>query len=276
MSAAEHDFPVPNGNDNDEYLKLAANTFNDMVLRWNTTQCAGGLKWQIFPSNAGYDYKSSIANAGFFQLSARLARHTGNTTYSDWASKAWDWMSAIGLIDTNSFAVYDGTDDTINCTAVDHAQWSYSASALLYGSATLANISSNDTPWADRTQSLLTHLNSTFFTPYSNSSGIMYEQNCETTDTCNTDQFSFKAYMSRWMMATTKVQQQLNDGITSLITASAQAAAKSCTGGNDNNTCGTKWYTGSWDGSQGLGQQLSALEVIQGLLAPTVGAPAKG
>lgn len=275
MSAAEHKFPVPNGNGSDEYLQLATNTFNDMVPRWNTTQCAGGLKWQIFPNNTGYDYKSSIANAGFFQLSARLARYTGNTTYSDWASKTWDWMSAIGLIDANSFAVYDGTDDTINCTGIDHDQWSYSASAMLYGSAMLANTSTNDTTWANRTQSLLTNLNSTFFTPYSNASGVMYEQKCEATETCDTDQFSFKAYMGRWMMATAKVQPQLSDDITSLITASAQAAAKSCTGGDDGNTCGTKWYIGSWDGSQGVGQQLSALEVIQGLLAPTVGAPAE-
>lgn len=39
----------------------------------------------------------------------------------------------------------------------------------------------------------------------------------------------------------------------------------SCTGDNAA-TCGTKWYTGGYDGITGVGQDMSALETIQGLL----------
>ena len=61
--------------------------------------------------------------------------------------------------------------------------------------------------------------------------------------------------------------------ILELLRASAIGAARSCSGANSNqddgstnSTCGTKWFVSEWDGTSGLGQQLSALEVIQGLL----------
>lgn len=48
MSAAEHNFTVPSGSAGDVYYQLSKNTFNDLVGRWNMTQCNGGIKWQIF------------------------------------------------------------------------------------------------------------------------------------------------------------------------------------------------------------------------------------
>ena len=122
MSAAEYSFAVPSGSPSDIYYQLAKNTFNDMVLRWNTTQCNGGLKWQIFPSNVGYDYKSSIANGGFFQLAARLARYTGNVTYAEWADQTYNWMESVNYI-SSSYNVFDGAGDTDNCSEVDQSQW---------------------------------------------------------------------------------------------------------------------------------------------------------
>ncbi|ODQ76852.1 hypothetical protein LIPSTDRAFT_102095 [Lipomyces starkeyi NRRL Y-11557] len=37
-----------------------------MAGRWDTSTCNGGLRWQIFESNSGYDYKNTISNAGLF------------------------------------------------------------------------------------------------------------------------------------------------------------------------------------------------------------------
>ena len=264
MTAAERGFPNPSG---PSYIELAKNVFNDMAgPRWNTSTCNGGLQWQFNPNNAGFYYKSSIANGGFFQLAARLARFTGNSTYSDWAERTYDWMSGVGLIDTN-YDVYDGTDDTINCTQVDRDQWSYNVAALLLGSAVLANITIEDgiSPWANRTEGLLDSAKLTFFSPFDNATNIMYEQKCEKSSSCDVDQFSFKAYLSRWMVAATQMVPALKGQILDLVTPSAQAAALSCSG-NGENDCGTKWYLQSWDGTKGLGQQLSALETIQGLL----------
>ena len=60
-------------------------------------------------SNAGYDYKNSISNGGFFQIAARLARFTGNASYVEWAEKIWDWTEGIGLM-SNTYDIFDGTD----------------------------------------------------------------------------------------------------------------------------------------------------------------------
>ena len=269
MSAAEYNFAVPSGSPPDIYYQLSKNTFNDMVPRWNTTQCNGGLKWQIFPSNNGYDYKSSIANGGFFQLAARLARYTGNTTYADWAEKTWSWMESIGFIGAQGH-VFDGAGDLENCSAVDHSQWSYNAATMTHGAAVMANFTNQHPKWVNRTQALVASAASTFFSPYDNASSVMFEQNCERTTSCNTDQFSFKAYLGRWMAKSTLMLADIAPSVTPLLQASAQAAAASCAGGPSGRMCGTKWYVGGWDGSQGLGQQLSALETIQSLLVGTV------
>lgn len=88
----------------------------------------------------------------------------------------------------------------------------------------------------------------------------------EPINTCNIDQFSFKGFLSRFMWASTLVAPFTKHAITELLTASSSAAARSCSGGTDGVTCGTKWYVNGWDGTRGVGQQMSALETIQGLL----------
>jgi mannan endo-1,6-alpha-mannosidase len=90
----------------------------------------------------------------------------------------------------------------------------------------------------------------------------MHEQACEDVDTCNTDQLSFKAFTSRWLAATMQRAPFTVSTIQPLLKASAMAAAQQCSG--PNNECGFKWTRGAtWDGTTGVGQQMSALEVIQ-------------
>jgi mannan endo-1,6-alpha-mannosidase len=96
---------------------------------------------------------------------------------------------------------------------------------------------------------------------------------CEASGKCNVDQKSFKAYLSRWMAQTSQVAPFTYDTIKPLLVSSAAAAAKSCSGGADGVTCGNKWTTGIWDGSFGVGEQMSALSVIQSTLIDKVAAP---
>lgn len=139
MSAAEVNFPNPPV-DQPQWLALAQAVFNLQAARWDTTQCGGGLKWQIFPFNAGYNYKNSISQGCFFNLAARLALYTGNQTYADWANKMWDWCAAVKLVDTSSsYEVYDGSDSLINCTELNHIRWSYNTGVFLYGAAVMYN-----------------------------------------------------------------------------------------------------------------------------------------
>lgn len=263
MSAAEKGYPEPTTGGY-TWLQLTENLWNTQVRRWDTTQCGGGLKWQIFDFNAGYDYKNSVSNGAFFNLAARLARYTGNQTYLDWAEKSWDWSASIGLI-SPTYDVFDGSDALLNCRELNHIEWTYNLGIHLYGAAMLYNLTDGSAKWKERTQGLL-DASKFFFSPYENSTNVMYEWACEPVHTCNYDQFSFKGYLSRFMWATTLVAPFTKAPITNLLQTSAKAAAQSCTGGRDGVTCGTKWYVGGWDNTYGVGQQMTALETIQGLL----------
>lgn len=262
MSAAEYGLPNPS---KPSWIELATNVFNNLATRWDTATCGGGLKWQFFATNAGYNYKSSITNTAFLQLSARLARYTGNTTYVDWAEKTWNWMSDVHLISAN-FDVYDGTDDLKNCSDFDGHLWTYNTGALLYGSAMLANITVPTMPWANRTRGILEASKTHFFSPYPNATNVMFELWCEKTNSCNNDQYSFKAYISRWSYAAAKVMPELESEILTLMRPTALAAARSCSGGPKGRTCGASWWYPGWDGTVGVGQEMSALEAIHGLL----------
>lgn len=263
MSAAEKDYPQPTIG-NYSWVQLTENLWNTQVRRWDNTSCNGGLKWQIFTFNNGYEYKNSVSNGAFFQLSARLARFTGNQTYIDWAEKSYDWSVAVGLI-TEDYHVFDGTDDLKNCSSQNQILWTYNAGIYLYGAAVLYNYTNGSALWQQRTEGFL-NATANFFSAYDNATNIMYEPACETVYTCNNDQYSFKGYLSRFMWASTQMASFTTNAVTTLLTASSLAAAQACSGGKDSVTCGTRWYTGGWDDTFGVGQQMSALETIQGLL----------
>jgi mannan endo-1,6-alpha-mannosidase len=137
MLAAETNFANP-PKDKPQWLALAQAVFNEMVSRWDTSTCGGGLRWQIFPFNKGYTYKNSIANGCFFNLAARLGRYTGNSTYTDWANKIWDWETSVGFIDS-AYKIYDGAGDPTNCTQPDTTRWTYNAGIFLHGAANMYN-----------------------------------------------------------------------------------------------------------------------------------------
>jgi mannan endo-1,6-alpha-mannosidase len=229
------------------------------------------LKWQIYPENAyGYNYKNSISNGAFFQTAARLARYTGEQQYVDWAIKVWDWSWGIGLI-SSTYDIYDGSDDKNNCTALDHTQWSYNAAVFLEGTAAMWNFTRQEI-WKIRTLGLL-EASSVFFSPFPNATNIMFEAACEPYNKCNDDQFSFKAYLGRWLAKTMILAPFTEPTIRPWLETSAIAAANSCSGGIDGVTCGTKWWVDGWDGTFGAGQQLSALEVVQSLQVADAGPP---
>lgn len=98
-------------------------------------------------------------------------------------------------------------------------------------------------------------------------------EGCEYSGKCNVDQRSFKAYLARWMAATTKVAPFTNDFVMTKLRASAAAAVKTCTGGDSGTLCGHKWTQASFDGDNGVGEQMCALEVVQSLLIESSASP---
>lgn len=81
------------------------------------------------------------------------------------------------------------------------------------------------------------------------------------------------------MALTYQLVPSTQDWIMTRLKASATAAAKSCTGGSDQQTCGLSWIRGAYDGSAygiakgGVGEHMAAMEVFQSLLVPGAKAP---
>lgn len=124
--------------------------------------------------------------------------------------------------------------------------------------------------WGERLQGLFDR-QSIFFTGPDND--IMFEVACERNVPeryCNQDQVTFKGYLARWMAASTKLAPWTYNHTMPLLRSSAMAAAQACTGGSDGVTCGNRWWDGGFDGREGVGIQMAALEVIQNNLIERV------
>ncbi|AMD19657.1 HCL494Cp [Eremothecium sinecaudum] len=265
MAAAERNVTNP-PEDQPQWLALAQAVFNTMASRWDDSTCGGGLRWQIFKFNDGYDYKNSVSNGALFHIASRLARYTGNNTYADWAEKTFDWMHEVGFIaDVNGWHfVYDGASADDDCKNIAKLQWTYNQGLILAGCAYLYNYTGSDI-WHQRTQDFLKS-SIVFF----NDKDVLFEAACQGVasggaNTCNVDQRSFKAYFSRFLGLTAQLVPESRTQIMKWLRASALGAASSCSGGYDGHTCGMNWFLGKWDGVFGLGEQMAALEVFQNL-----------
>jgi mannan endo-1,6-alpha-mannosidase len=279
LTAAEYKFPDP-PHGGPSWLGLAQAVFNEQTSVWDTKFCNGGLRWQIPLTNPGYDLKNSISNGCLFAIAARLGRYTKDPSYAEWSDKIWDWMWRIGLI-SPTYQVFDNSEaDKLNCTELDKNQWSYNAGVMILGSGVMYNFvrpflpsklhiltysQTGDVKWQDRTEKLLATLSRNFFV-----NGTMRE-GCEnpvgTQQGCNQDQKSFKAYLSRWLTITSQMVPSTAANITALLRSSAKSAARQCVGGPRGTSCGIQWdKDGRWDGTTGVGQEMSALEVILGTM----------
>lgn len=265
MAAAEKNFSNPEGNQ-PGWAYLAQAVFNTMASRWDPDHCGGGLRWQIFTWNNGYNYKNTVSNGCFFMLASRLARYTGNSTYTEWAERIWDWMVEVKFIDTTHdfWVVYDGAGLITNCTDTDKLEWTYNSGLFLAGAAFMYN-HTTDTKWLQRTAHIWER-SKIFFIP---DSKIMYEAACQPSNACDTNQRSFKGIFSRFLGLTSLMAPSLSPEIQQYLAAMSPGVLSSCTGGTDGHTCGLNWGNGSWDGVYGLGEQMSALEALQNRLVWT-------
>lgn len=263
MQAVERNFTDP---EDHSWLEMAQAIYNTMNNRWDDTSCGGGLRWQIFTWNSGYDYKNSIANGCLFHMAARLYRFTGLEMYLETAEKVWNWMEDVGFMvdDSTGYYLYDGADDTDNCTDLTKHKWSYTYGVFLAGSAYLYN-ATGESEWESRTN-LILDASSYFF-----NNSIMAEMTCAGSATvsdmnCNNDQRSFRLLFARCLALTASLMPTTYDTIYNYIEPSAAGAAQLCSGGTDGITCGFSWSWSGWDGYYGLGEQISAGETIMSLI----------
>jgi mannan endo-1,6-alpha-mannosidase len=144
MTAAEVGIPKPS---NASWVDYANNVWNIQAARLDSEEksglCGGGLRWQIFTFNSGYNYKDSYSNGNFFLLSARLAKFTGNTTYSHYADKVFKWSRDSGLVGDN-YEVYDGIEAQRSCGNVSRIRYSATQGIYTEGAALMYNMVSLD------------------------------------------------------------------------------------------------------------------------------------
>lgn len=96
----------------------------------------------------------------------------------------------------------------------------------------------------------------------------MSETLCEPNEECNNNEIIFKGVTAAWIAFTSVLVPSTYDSILPKLQGSAEAAAKACSG-NNNNTCGVRWYTGSWDGWSGLEEQMIATALFSSNLITT-------
>ncbi|KAI1079794.1 glycoside hydrolase family 76 protein [Whalleya microplaca] len=259
MLAAEVKFPDP-PEGQPQWLALAQAVWTEQASpeRHDET-CGGGLRWQIFSTNKGYDYKNTIANAAFFNMGARLARYLNNETYAKVATDTYNWMKGLNYID-DDFNVFDGGHVPQNCTDVNRQQFSYNAAVLLLGCAYMYDYTNHSKEWEDRVSGLVGGIERVFFP-----NGTAYEPSCE-TGICTTDMLSFKGYLHRWLAVTTQVAPFVKERIMGVLKTSTESAVKQCTGGDNGRMCGFHWTSGVFDGQTGAGQQMNVVAALSSLL----------
>ncbi|KAJ5108202.1 Glycosyl hydrolase [Penicillium angulare] len=268
ITAAELNYPERSGQPS--WLSLAQGVFNTQVPRWDTSSCHGGMRWQIWPYQSGYQTKNAISNGGLFQLAARLALFTNNGTYATWAERIWDWSASTPLL-RKTWVIADSTSCESQCTDHGDYQWTYNYGTYISGAAYMYNYTSGTQKWKDGIVGLLGVSDQFYPTgkTYDDANGnILSELTCEPSGKCDRNQITFKAYFSSWLAFMTTIVPGTSDMVMPKLKTSAQAAALACTGLSDGSHCGTKWYTQSWDGTDGLEQQMAVLGIFNSLLVP--------
>ncbi|KAJ4245076.1 hypothetical protein NW762_014287 [Fusarium torreyae] len=232
LTAAEYGFPAPSEKQF-KWIDLATAVWEDQRRRWDIEVkgkvCDGGLRWQIMTFNNGYNYKQTFANALFFNLGARLARFTGNETYADYAGKTWDWLEVSGLINNETWAVYDGSQSDTDCSKINHIQFSAPSASLAMGAAFMYNYTEGSKEWKERTENLTASTLNFFFPKKEGFKEIA----CADGGKCSKDLVTYKAFAHRWLAVTTQVASFTADSILPAIRRSAEALGTST---EDNDT----------------------------------------
>ncbi|EPS26684.1 putative alpha-1,6-mannanase [Penicillium oxalicum 114-2] len=263
MSAAEMNFTQRSSRPS--WTTVAENVFNTQIKRWDTSNCKGGMRSDLWPYQEGYTDKGALSNGGLFELAARLAHVTGNKTYSDWAEKIWDWSATTPLLDVDTGAVSDATTCETNCTKPNTSlEWSWNYGVYLGGAAYLYNATNGDRKWKSGVDNLLNAIMPLFFPTggFGLADGkIMVEMACEPSNTCDQDMVVMRSTFIHGLVHTALKAPYTMSKILPLLQGSASAAAMTCTGG-ESDLCDGPWYKEKYGSNASVETQLAALSIF--------------
>ncbi|ETS80926.1 hypothetical protein PFICI_08455 [Pestalotiopsis fici W106-1] len=218
------------------------------ISQWWTTECGGGLIWQI----RALSYKASISNELYIELTATLHNLIpGDKTYLAKSLLAWEWMKQSGLMN-NASLINDGLTETCGNNT---PTWTYNQGVILGGMIQLYT-ATGDEKFLYTARSIADAvLASSKLAPQ----GVLTEP-C--VGECNTDQHSFKGIFVRYLA---KLNAKLPDRpYSTFITSNAAsmfANDQSTSEGRPNDDYyGLRWQ-GPFD-KNSLGSQESALMLL--------------
>ena len=223
------------------YLGAARTIFAHNQDGWDGT-CGGGLWW-----NQDRQYKNAITNELFLTLAARLHQRTpGDQDYRAWALRAWEWLSASGLIGQGGL-VNDGL--TAACANNGGTTWTYNQGVILGGLAALFQIT-GDRAYLREGEIIADAALSALTDP----AGILTEP-CEPSG-CDGDQTQFKGIFVRYLHEL--CQHSDRPAYRAFILANAESVWDSARNAADQ--FGLRW-AGPFDAAD-ASRQSSAVEVL--------------
>ena len=223
------------------YLGAARTIFAHNQDGWDGT-CGGGLWW-----NQDRQYKNAITNELFLTLAARLHQRTpGDQDYRAWALRAWEWLSASGLIGQGGL-VNDGL--TAACANNGGTTWTYNQGVILGGLAGLYQIT-GDRAYLREGEIIADAALSALTDP----AGILTEP-CEPFG-CDGDQTQFKGIFVRYLHEL--CQHSDRPAYRAFILANADSVWDSARNAADQ--FGLRW-AGPFDAAD-ASRQSSAVEVL--------------
>ncbi|KAH8726418.1 glycoside hydrolase, partial [Phaeosphaeriaceae sp. PMI808] len=232
LSAAEFGFPKPK---NAEWVDYAVNVWNSQANRFDREAangtCGGGLVLHVVPDEGRPYYKESLPNGNLFLLSARLARFTGNQTYTQYANKIFEWSKTVRLL-ASDFQVSMSVGE--NCSLPTNYMPSAAHGIYTEGAAIMYNITRAKN-WTDAVIGLVKS-SALFHT----SDNIIIEPYCEKSAKCRGRQLSWKGIFALTFARAALAAPTVADSISKLLSTTAQVAADACTRDADPK-CSFRW-----------------------------------
>lgn len=113
----------------------------------------------------------------------------------------------------------------------------------------------------------------TFFLPQHG--GVITDWECEASDECYKDANGplFKGLTVSWLADVALIVPFLREKILPKLQVSAQGAANSCTG-NNQNLCGNRWY-GGYDGQNSMENAMSGSQIMSAVMLQFLGTSSK-
>ena len=121
--------------------------------------------------------------------------------------------------------------------------------------------SEGTTKWKHGLDGLLNTTARVFF-PHSHDGRVLSEVTCEERNNCNTNSKLYKGRLAEDLAFITLVAPYTKTKILPLLQSSAEAAAKTCTGGSHGALCSQRWYKEKFEGSGSSEEEINALSIF--------------